>query len=124
MPSQPLMNEQFLLQNLRDLNTPITPTAMRQLCAMTILACWDRKLERGFFANIIDLCMQIEIDLANMEKGGALRYCLGMLDEGRDPELIDAELDRIVRGFMAKRRSLATKFELVTHCPTPADKIS
>lgn len=119
----PVMDEQKLLMHLRSPG-PITPLAMRQICCMVVMDCWDRKLERGFFAGILNLCMEIDVLLAEIEKGGAMRYVLGTLDEERNPALLDAKLDISVRDFMRKRQQLAENFVLVCQCPRTEDTIS
>lgn len=120
----PKMDEQQLLLHLRDCASPITPMAMRQICCMVVLDCWDRNLLRPFFASILDLCMEIDVLLAAMEKGGALRYVIGLIDEEREPAMLDEQLNGIVMQFMRKRQQLAEKFALVCQCPGHGDTIS
>ena len=124
MPGNPLLNEQAILNTLFSEETPITPNQFRSLMSLTLLAAYDRKVKRKFFAEMLDSCAMMHIDLAKIEKAGAMRGLLAQVDAEREPQMVDQEISGIVTGFMAKRRSLAEKFSLITQCPTLHDKIS
>lgn len=124
MALSPKMDEQNLLRLLSDLSIPMTPLAWRQTAAMVILDCWDRRLERPFFASILDLSVELDSLMATIEKGGAMRYCLTTLDEDRDPVMLDEQLNGIVTQFMRKRHQMAEKFALVCQCPHEGSTIS
>lgn len=122
--TNPLLNEQAILNTLRNEEIPITPNGMRSLMSLTLIAMYDRGVEREFFADALDDCAMIGIDLADLEKAGAMRGLLGQVDPEKTPELVDAEINKLVQGFMAKRRRLANKLHLTTQCPTAADPVS
>lgn len=124
MPSNPKLNEQALLAALRNEHIPLTPNTFRSLLSLTTLACYDRKVEREFFADWIDQCAMLGIDLADMESAGRMRVLYTSMHPDKEPKALDAEIDRLMQGFMAKRRRLAEQFDKVTQCPTEADKVS
>lgn len=123
MALNPKMDERNLLHLLGDTSVPLSPLMLRQMLAMVALDCWDRKLERGFFASILDLSVELNTLMALIEKGGALRHCLLELDHERPPGVIDEQLHAIVRQFMQKRYQMAEKFSLVCQCPHEGDPI-
>lgn len=124
MALTPKMDERALHRLLADLSIPMSPLMMRQAIAMVVLDCWDRKLDRAFFASILDLGVELESLMATIEKGGAMRYCLTTLDADREPVVLDQQLNGIVVKFMHKRRQLAEKFSLVCQCPHEGDTVS
>lgn len=97
---------------------------MRSLLSLVLMCAYDRKVEREFFGGLLDDCTMIGVDLADIEKAGALRALYVTEHPGKEPTKIDEHVDKICTGFFAKRRSLADKMNLISQCPTAADKVS
>ena len=120
----PKLNEYAILATLRNEQVPMRPNELRSLMSLVTLACYDRKVEREFFAEVIDLCALMGVDLADMESAGRMRTLYMEMHPAKQPLALDARIDALVHGFMAKRRRLASRFELVTACPTAEDSFS
>lgn len=121
MAKDPLLNEQLIIAQLRDERTPVTPNMMRSLCSIVLMCSWDRKIEREFFGELLDDVCMIQIDLADLECAGRMRKFI--ISKEGDPAPLDTETEALVTGFMAKRRRLADKMDLISQCPTSTDNI-
>lgn len=124
MPADPKLNEQAILNTLRNEAAAITPNGMRSLMTLVLMCAYDRKVEREFFGDLLDDCAMIEVDLADLEKAGALRTLYVGEHPGETPTKIDEQVDKICCGFFRKRQGLAEKMSLISQCPTTSDKVS
>lgn len=124
MPVDPMLNEPAILKALRNEAEPITPNGMRSLMTFVVLAAYDRKVEREFFIGLLDDVAMIGIDLAEMEKAGALRSLFTNQHPDKEPTKINDQVDKICQGFFRKRQMLADKMDLISQCPTLSDKVS
>lgn len=124
MPADPQYNEQAILDALKDTRRGITPNRMRTLCSLVMMCAFDRKVEREFMAGLIDDVTMIGIDLSEMEKAGAMREFLLKLDPERDPQVLDAEVEKLIVGFMRKRANLADKLDKISQIPGSDTKLS
>ena len=124
MPADPVLNEKMILVELRDEYRPVTVNTMRSMCSLVLMCAYDRKVERFFFAELVDDIARLSMDLAELEKAGAMRAVLMKLDETREPKLLDEQITKLVTGFLAKKRSLANKLDLISQCPGANVKVS
>jgi hypothetical protein len=97
---------------------------MRTWCGLTIMCAYDRVVERQFFEELVELTINIQVDLAELEKAGAMRGFLLGLDPERDPKELDTAIDKVVEQFMHKRKRLADKLDLIAQCPGKDVKLS
>lgn len=102
----------------------MTPNQVRGLMSLILLASYDRKVEREFFASLLDLCAETNIVLTDLTCGGRMADVLAKIEPEREPSLLNEEIDGHVAKWVANRKRLAEKFRLVMMCPTAADSIS
>lgn len=121
MAQDPMLNERLILAQLRDEQASVTPNFMRTLCSLVLMSAWDRKVEREFFAGLLDDVAMINIDLSDLESLGRLRQLLVAHEDDTTP--LDERSQTLVAGFMARRKSFATKMDLISQCPKSADSI-
>lgn len=124
MPSNPVINEQALLQQVRDNETPRTPDQMRWLCNMVLLAAHDRKVTREFFIEVVNCVAEIQGSLAQLISAGRMRHLLLKYDMKREPEVLDEAVDGLMQGLMRQKEKLEHLMEQIIECPTLADTIS
>lgn len=124
MPADPKLNEARLLLTLSNDDIPLTPDGVRALCSLVVLACYDRKVEREFFASVLDLVATINSALGEIICGGRMAQALHDVDPERTPTLLMEQSVVHGRIFRQTRKLLAEKFALVTQCPTTQDKVS
>lgn len=124
MPADPKLDELRLLVTLRNEDMPLTCDGWRCLTNLLILACYDRKVEREFFAEFMDLASTCQSALETIEQTMKMERILVLVN----PDLPSAKLAEVGRAalsaFIGSRRVLADKFERVCQCPTLADKVS
>ena len=124
MPADPLLPEQAMLNTLGDTDYPLTSDGFRMLTMLIILACYDRKVNRKFMADMLHEMNELHMLLSDLE--GAER-CRAAFEEN---DIIDIstrykkEVEKGIVKLCKIRESMANKFSLVTQCPTTRDSIS
>jgi len=123
--TSPKLNEVGIHATLAAEDYFLTPNGMRSVCSLVLLACYDRKVEREFMADIIDQVTNISICLSDLECGSKMAHALvSVVDPKRDTAEHTAKLEGIARELGAKRKRLAEKFALVCQCHTGNDTLS
>lgn len=124
MPADPKLNEERLLATLRDETLPVSVNSWRAIGELVLMACYDRKVEREFFAEVMDLLCEGQAAINEL----AVTARMITLLQGVSPEhpcvILKGIADDWAKMFTVKRRALVEKFYLVTECPTTLDKVS
>jgi len=123
MPVNPTLNEAALISGL-DPSTAIPAQELYVVFTLAVLACFDRKVERPFFMDVLEgavngikLLRGLDAEVSIIEKCG-----LAVDDPSRKIFIDMADLSlKELRGI---RRKLQEKMLLVEQCPTAEDKIS
>lgn len=124
MPADPKLNEPRILASLRDEMLPLSVNGWRSLCEIVLMACYDRKVEREFFAEVLDLVGETQTAIDEIEMIGRMMKLLMVLGPDKQSEMLVNAAQGMGKMFMHKRRQMADKFALLCQCPTTADKIS
>lgn len=125
MPADPKLNEPALLKSLRDPDALIAPEGARFLCNLVLLAAYDRKVDREYFAEVLSTCHDIHVTMADLETAGKMMSVLAKFpDAPETPGPLMVETDKLCKTWARLRHKLADQFDLVTQCPTLSDKIS
>ena len=124
MPADPLLNEQRILETLNNWQLLLTPNSVRSLCALVLMACYDRKVTREFMAEMIDRNQEIGITMSELEGAAKLRGAMRLLRPNVEPKEIDEKIANLCGQWRRQRQIMADKFALVTQCPTTVDRLS
>jgi hypothetical protein len=124
MPADPKLDEDRIANALSNPTVVLTPNGIRSLMSLVLMACYDRKVEREFMAEMIDVTAEVGILLSRMESGAKMRAAFSILKPGMEPTEIDEELQGLMRTWNAQRARVAMKFALLRQCPTTFDTIS
>lgn len=124
MPADPRLNEQQLLSVLKDEDQPMGLDHMRFLSNVVLLACYDRKIGREPFAEIIATCSDITNASMELEKCFLMGEVMSVAAPGRKSEKLAEIMKMWGKAVTAGRRKLAAQFELVSQCPTTKDTVS
>lgn len=110
------MNEEHLLSML-DPDVPASVEEISLAAAMAVMDCFDRKVQREFFWDVLTKAGQMFTSVKQAEIIAAVQSGKGETEPA--PEMI-----QVVQQIRALRRSLYEKMTLVAQCPTDDDKIS
>lgn len=116
------LDDEMIVACLRDENTPISSNMLRSLCSLVLMAAWDRKVEREFFAELVDDVARMSVDIADIETLSNMRALVSAQRGNVNP--IDKEVHKLIVGFSAKRQKVADKMDLIAQCPGKNDSIS
>ena len=122
--TDPKLDEERILATLSSESVLLTPNGMRSLLARVTLACYDRKVEREFMCEVLDLCSLIGITVADLECAGKMCVVLSVIDKAHDVGPLSEAVATLANELQARRKVLAAKFALVVQCPTTQDKVS
>jgi hypothetical protein len=102
----------------------LRPDEIRSILLLTALDCYDRKIEREKFAEILDmmgkgftLCRSIEVGVCAMK-------VLAAHDPERAPQALSTAVDQNISAISHLRQNLMDKMQQVALCPWDHDKIS
>ncbi len=124
MPADPKLNESRILEALANDELMLTPNGARSLFSLVLLACYDRKVERDFMADMIDKCAEAEQTVADLECAGRMYTVLYTIEPEGTPANLNEEVERLSRLWISRRKALAEKFSLVCQCPTTLDRVN
>lgn len=123
MGVSPVFDEQHLIRLLNPA-VDIPLETLENLFGFTIMACFDRRVERDFMADVVLSCL------------GGVRAARGMVAEARvltaceapQDDAIKTKVEHMVNAsaleLQAIRNGLFTKMGLLSQCPTAADPVS
>lgn len=131
----PKMDEQALLMTLRQ--GRLTPDQFSNIMDMILVACYDRKVERGFMCEMIHRTSEIHRCLSMIDEA----VCIELARRAQpvqatrarakkqvpalDPAAITSPaIEGLTATFKNLRGQLGDKLELLTKCATAADTIS
>jgi hypothetical protein len=123
MAADPKLDEAMIARMLTN-EFLLSPQGVRSLLSMVLLACYDRKVEREFMADMIGRADDVHILLSQMESGSKMRAMLTALQPETKTDAIDDELKKLGMEWQRKREGLAAKFSEVRQCPTTRDTIN
>jgi hypothetical protein len=124
MPADPRFNEQAILGTLRNADLVLTPNDVRSLLSLVLMATYDRKVEREFMAEMIDVAACIQITLSKLEMAGSMKALLMKVDPNQPEGPLDNGIDQWCKAWAAQRSVLTAKFARVCACPTTTDAIN
>lgn len=107
----PMLNEQGLINALNP-DSPITPDGLRTVTLLSLFACFDRKVERQFFVEMLEHMGDMFTLLRDYEEG--------MIIGGNQTPPVP----RVAINLKHLRSYFAHHMALVAQCPTAADKVS
>ena len=126
--TDPKLDEERILNTLSSDNVLLTPNVMRSLLSRVIIACYDRKVEREFMCEVVDLCTLMGITVADLESAGRMCVVLSHLEpaDGTSPDLgpMSDAISALTDELRGRRKVLTEKFMLLVQCPTTQDKVS
>lgn len=120
----PILNELLILATLNREETPLSGDDIRMLSALVLMACYDRKVEREFLAEVIETMSEMHDCVGVLEKGVSYIYILSEIDPERTPSVLGGAIKEWGEEFTRLRRKLASYMEKLVECPTAADRIS
>lgn len=124
MGTDPKLNEGRIYSTLCDESIPLSTDGWRALGQLVVLACYDRKVEREFFAEILNLVGETQASLDAVEDAMRMHHLLQVACPGEESKILSKVAQDSGKVFLGARRQLAAKFSLVYQCPTTEDKIS
>lgn len=117
------MNEKYLKHLLLDILTPSTPTDIRFMCQMVIVAAHQRKLLTDPFVEVVDLCGRVNWELIQLEQAAFMRNAMDKVDPSREYPWWDGAIEPHVKKIITLRKELAAKLDLFMLCPEPGSTI-
>jgi hypothetical protein len=114
----------LILATLNREETPLSGDDIRMLSALVLMACYDRKVEREFLAEVIETMSEMHDCVGVLEKGVSYIYILSEIDPERTPSVLGGAIKEWGEEFTRLRRKLASYMEKLVECPTAADRIS
>lgn len=107
----PIINELALIRALNP-DVPITPDGLRAVSCLCVHACFDRRVERKFFVEVVDAMADVFTLMRDLENG--------IVIDGK----MQPATPQVVQHIKALRIGLGHRMELVQQCPTAEDKVS
>jgi len=123
--TSPLFDEGMILDCLAqplDFNAigPLQSAAM-----MTLIDCYDRKVEREFFGNVAATCLALHTAMGRLHTSSVLR---AMAKEEQFKENPEKELDGAIKSLLnhasMRQKELNNMVHLLVQCPTGEDSIN
>lgn len=123
MPADPMLNERAILATLRNDAMQLSVDGWRAFCEVILMACFDRKVTREFFAEMLDLTSETQDAIGELEGIGRMMRLLAVTEPTQSSAMLKEEAEKFSKLFAHHRRRIAEKFALLVQCPTTADPI-
>lgn len=122
--TDPLLNEDMILKTLQDEVFEFSSDDIRGLCNLVLLACYDRKVGREFFAEMIVHSTNMQECVSEVESGIKMISVLKKIDPTKSPDTLSAAIKEWGKKFTTERRKMTEQFGLLCQCPTGKDPVS
>lgn len=121
-PKQPLLNEQGIITCV-DPNYLLTCDGIRNALMLSVLAAYDRGVEREFFADMLSQAMDGTEVVTRLQTVAKLHACMVQRAEREPSPMMTEAIDGVVAQVGRIRGNVKALMELVAQCPTPDDPI-
>ena len=121
MSEAPVLNEEYILGMLHP-TTQVTPEGLRGCARYLVLACYDRKILREPFDEILSGACEMSSLATHMELIGIVTKTFR--DTDTETPHFDERIAEMQQQMVAMRLNLCDKFVKVMECPTEKLKIN
>jgi hypothetical protein len=119
--------DEAAIQATLDNSTRLSPSGLRGLMVLVLLACYDRRVTRKFFVEMLEDVQSMYIMIDRLEAGVYVGNVLcdhtPAETTGKKPEKLVTELAKITAKIGDLRVKMHEKMGLLMECPTSDDKI-
>ncbi len=123
MAGDPQIDEDKLLFIL-DPDNDISLPALRVSFYVAVVCAYDRKVEREFFGDVLEIMRKATALQATMEVGKSICEWIKEQDSKRDCAVLQEGMEAAVQEMQGYRKEMYNKLKLVAQCPTSDDKLS
>jgi hypothetical protein len=123
--SGPLFDEQMILDCLAQPTNFDGIGPLQSAAMMTLVDCYDRKVERDFFGNVAATALALHTAMGRLHTISVLRAMVAEPQFKENPEReIDGAIKSLTAHAVLRQKELGQMVHLLVQCPTGEDSIN